>query len=189
PEDLVLVAVANPRPQKRLHLLPAILAALRSRPGLNREVRLILAGEASPTSAEAQQCMADTQREFSRLALDAQVRWIGPVSDVPSLLAACDVLISTSAHEGLSLAHMEALAMGCNVVATDVGGARELAADHPRMQLLPVDASADEFAEVIAKIAVGESDGSQPDRCSALSPNWSSCVMAKRYASVYPRVI
>src|SRR5262249_34587346 len=85
PEDLVLVAVANPRPQKRLHLLPAILAALRSRPGLNRDVRLILAGEAA--SAEAQQCVAETQREFNRLALDTQVRWIGPVSDVPSLLA------------------------------------------------------------------------------------------------------
>jgi glycosyltransferase involved in cell wall biosynthesis len=79
--------------------------------------------------------------------------------------------------------------MGCNVVATDVGGARELAADHPRMHLLPVDAAAHEFAEVIAKIAVDERNGSRPDRSSALSSNWSSREMSKRYASLYPRAI
>jgi glycosyltransferase involved in cell wall biosynthesis len=153
PDDLVLVAVANPRSQKRLHLLPAILAAVRSVPDLNREVRLVLAGEASPANADAQQCVINIRHEFSRLALDPHVKWAGPVSDVAPLLAACDVLVSTSAHEGLSLAQMEALAMGCDVVATDVGGARELAADHPRMHLFPVDASAHEFAEVIARIA------------------------------------
>jgi glycosyltransferase involved in cell wall biosynthesis len=193
-DDLVLVAVANPRSQKRLHLLPAILAAVRSRPDLNREVRLVLAGEASAANADAQQCVSNMRHELSRLDLDAHVKWVGAVSDVASLLAACDVLVSTSAHEGLSLAQMEALAMGCDVVATDVGGARELAGDHPRMHLLPVNTSAAEFAEVIAGIAAefdqcGRSDGSLSDRSSGLSPNWSSRQMCKRYAWLYPRAI
>src|SRR5262249_4653764 len=91
PEDLVLVAVANPRPQKRLHLLPAILAALHSTAGLNREVCLVLAGEASLANSEAQKCVGNMRHEFSRLGLDPHVKWIGPVSDVPLVLAGCDV--------------------------------------------------------------------------------------------------
>jgi glycosyltransferase involved in cell wall biosynthesis len=158
PEDLVLVSVANPRPQKRLHLLPAILAAVRSSPGLKREVRLVLAGETAPGNSEAQKCVSNMRQEFSRLGLAPHVKWVGPISDVASLMAASDFLISTSAHEGLSLAQMEALAMGCDVVATDVGGAKELAAHHPRMHLLPVDASAAQFAEIITGIALGSAD-------------------------------
>ncbi len=200
PRDLVLVSVANPRPQKRLHLLPAILAALRSDSGLNREVRLVLAGEAAPANSEAQRCVSEMKHEFSRLGLDPHVKWPGPVSDVASLLAASDVLVSTSAHEGLSLAQMEALAMGCDVVATDVGGAKELAGDHPRLRLLPVDASAKQFAEVIASVVStprertsqstgGQSGETRSDSSSNLSPNWSSRQMARRYAWLYPRAI
>ncbi|HSU55659.1 MAG TPA: glycosyltransferase [Candidatus Dormibacteraeota bacterium] len=191
PEDLLLVALANPRPQKRLHLLPDVLSALRVRPGFNREVRLVIAGEASPSNADAQQFVSSLKQQFKRLGLEPNVKWAGPVTDVASLLAACDVLVSTSAHEGLSLAHMEALAMDCDVVATDVGGARELAADHPRMHLLPVNASAEQFAELIASIASpgARSAYAPPDRSSGLSPHWSSRHMARRYAALYPRAI
>jgi glycosyltransferase involved in cell wall biosynthesis len=194
-DDLVLVAVANPRPQKRLHLLPPILAALRSRPDLKRQVRLVLAGEASPGNASAQRCVNDMRHEFNRLALDPHVKWVGPVCDVASLLAACDVLVSTSAHEGLSLAQMEALAVGCDVVATDVGGARELAVDNPRMHLLPADAFVEQFADVIASTllpagtrALRRSEA-QPEDSSGLSPHWSSRQMSRRYAWLYRRAI
>jgi glycosyltransferase involved in cell wall biosynthesis len=50
PGDLVLLALANPRPQKRLDRLPAVLAAVRAelaRRGVQREARLVIAGEAS----------------------------------------------------------------------------------------------------------------------------------------------
>src|SRR5262249_48924471 len=72
---------------------------------------------------------------------------------------------------------------------------RELAADHARMHLLPVDASAAEFADVIAGIVNGQTDESdqcdrsRSDRSLGLSPNWSSHQMSRRYAWVYPRVI
>src|SRR5262249_50597463 len=45
PDDLLLAALANPRPQKRLHLLPAVLAAVRAelaRRGVGRAVRLVV---------------------------------------------------------------------------------------------------------------------------------------------------
>src|SRR5205823_320847 len=96
-------------------------------------------------NAEAERCLAEAQAETARLGLEAHARWTGPVSDVAGILAAADALVSTSSHEGLSLAQIEALAMGCWVVATDVGGASEIAAETERFYLVPPDASPEQF--------------------------------------------
>ena len=69
-------------------------------------------------------------------------------------MAAANVLVSTSGHEGLSLAHLEALAADRPVVGTAVGGTPELAAGNPALRLVPVDA-ARQYAEVLAEIALG----------------------------------
>lgn len=53
----------------------------------------------------------------------------GRREDVPALLAAADLVVSTSAWEGQPLAVQEALQAGRAVVATDVGGTREVTAD------------------------------------------------------------
>ena len=54
------------------------------------------------------------------------VRWLGLRRDLPALLDAADGFVSSSAWEGMPLAIGEAMAMGKLVVATDVGGVREL---------------------------------------------------------------
>jgi glycosyltransferase involved in cell wall biosynthesis len=46
--------------------------------------------------------------------------------DIPALLDAADAFVQASAWEGMPLAIGEAMAMGKPVVATDVGGVREL---------------------------------------------------------------
>jgi glycosyltransferase involved in cell wall biosynthesis len=61
-------------------------------------------------------------------AVDA-VRWLGLRRDVPALLDAADGSVLASAWEGMPLAVGEAMAMEKPVVATDVGGVRELAGD------------------------------------------------------------
>ncbi len=53
----------------------------------------------------------------------------GRRADVPALMAAADVVVSTSTWEGQPLAVQEALQAGSAVVATDVGGTREVTAD------------------------------------------------------------
>ena len=186
PDDFVMAAVANPRPQKRLHLLPSILAAVREKLGCRgREARLVFVGEVLRASAEAERCQSETQAETARLGLEAHVRWTGPVADVAQILAAADVLVSTSAHEGLSLAQVEALAMGCSVVATDVGGAREIAEGTERFYLVPSDASPEEFAEVLVRLEVARNR----QAAGSLSLDWSRQRMAARYRWLYPRVI
>ncbi|WP_437741036.1 glycosyltransferase [Sorangium sp. So ce1504] len=212
PDDLVLLAVANPRPQKRLHLLPGILAATRAAlaaAGDPRAARLVVAGSASPGSEQALAAEAEIRREVDRLGLRAEVRFAGAVGDVAGLLAAADVLVSPSAHEGLSLAHLEALAAGLPVVATGAGGTAEIAAETPAMVHLPLDAAPERFAGAIvaaartgaagdarggstsgreavaeARAGVGPSSGRE-----VVARHFSLARMAEGYARLYPRAI
>ncbi len=63
------------------------------------------------------------------------VRWLGLRRDLPALLDAADGFVLGSAWEGMPLVLAEAMAMEKPVVATDVGGVRELVGD--RGMLVP----------------------------------------------------
>jgi glycosyltransferase involved in cell wall biosynthesis len=58
-----------------------------------------------------------------------RVRWLGLRRDMPALMDATDGFVLASAWEGMPLVVGEAMAMEKPVVATDVGGVRELAGD------------------------------------------------------------
>lgn len=185
--DVVLLSLANPRPQKRLPRLPGVVAALRQRlaaGGASVTVRLLLAGEASRVLASARQCVDETNAAAERLGVEDAITWLGPVEDVADVLAAADVLVSTSEFEGLSLAYVEAVAAGLPVVVTDAGGTRELAADTPLVNLLPLDDEADAFAETIAGILSKPAGRPVTDLRS-----FATRTMAARYAGLYPRTI
>ena len=60
-----------------------------------------------------------------------------PLAEVPTLMAACDVLALASWNEGTPNVVMEALASGRRVVATDVGGVPDLLPDRVLGDLVP----------------------------------------------------
>lgn len=64
--------------------------------------------------------------QASSLGIAGQVHFEGAVNNVPSRLAELDIAVLCSDREGLSNAILEAMAAGLPVVATDVGGNREL---------------------------------------------------------------
>jgi glycosyltransferase involved in cell wall biosynthesis len=187
-DDFVLLALANPRPQKQLERLPAILAAIRkelARRSSHREARLIIAGESSRFSQTAAQAEQELQGEIARLKLEKHVYVLGSSPQVAPLLAAADVLVSASAYEGLSLAYLEALAAGVPVVATSVGGTAEIAQDNPTMRLMPSEATADQFAEALLPLAQHQAE----TQGTALAKDFHVQTMAARYARLYPRAI
>src|SRR5262249_49731220 len=150
--EFVLITVANPRRQKRLDRLPEILAKLA--PGLApRRVKLVLAGEPSAAGTDGREAVALFESELERWGMRKAAHWTGSVDDVAPLLAKADVLISTSEVEGMSLAQLEALAAGLPVVATDVGGAAEIAQRGGRITLLSKDAPAEDFVQQLEEIA------------------------------------
>jgi glycosyltransferase involved in cell wall biosynthesis len=151
-----LACVANPRPQKRLDLLPAILVATRaelvSRGQTDAMVRLFIAGEASTNLDEALASRAALEAEAEKHGVSADINWTEGKRPVREVLAAAHALVSCSAHEGLSLAHLEAMSSGRPVVACDTGGTRELAWRNPAVRLMAADASPAEFAGAIADV-------------------------------------
>lgn len=122
----LVVAVAVLRAQKALHVLVRAAEIVhRALP----EARFVIVGEGPERTA-----LVALSRE---LGLDATVLFAGHRTDVGDVLAAADVVASSSAYEGSPLALMEALGAGKPVVATAVGGVPEIVRDGIEGRLVP----------------------------------------------------
>lgn len=107
--QLLVLTVGRLAPQKRTE---AAVRAYQRVVGDHPTTVLAVAGE-GPEAARLHE-LADTG--------PGQVRWLGHRADVPALLAAADVVLSSARWEGQPLVLQEALAAGAPVLATDVGG-------------------------------------------------------------------
>jgi glycosyltransferase involved in cell wall biosynthesis len=120
--ERLTITVAREHLIKNHQALLEAASMLRKRvPGL----RVAVAGGAS-TATEA------IDNTIDELGLSDVVLRLGHREDVPDLLQAADVYVSTSISEGLPGAILEAMGMGLPVVAFDVPGVRDvLESDHP----------------------------------------------------------
>lgn len=83
----------------------------------NRRALLVLAGRDDGTAHSVSLLIRE-------LGLDRDVRILDAVDDVPGLLAACDMGVHCSEHEGCPNAVLEEMAVGLPVVASDNNGVR-----------------------------------------------------------------
>jgi glycosyltransferase involved in cell wall biosynthesis len=79
----------------------------------------------------------DIEDQAARLGIRERVHMLGDRTDAARLVASFDLLVLASLHEGLPNAVMEAMAAGVPVVATAVGGTKELIADGETGYLAP----------------------------------------------------
>lgn len=122
----LICAVTEFQPPKGIPSLLEAMPQLREAvPG----VRLAIAG-GGPDRAEA-------EAEIVRLGIDDVVEVMGPVDDVPGLLAAADLFVSPSWSESFPYAILEAMSVGMPIVATDVGGVGEAIEDGVTGRLVP----------------------------------------------------
>jgi glycosyltransferase involved in cell wall biosynthesis len=85
------------------------------------------------------------------LGLEADVSFLGFISDVPQFLAGIDIFVLPSLYEGLGVAALEAMAAGKAVVASRVGGLAELVNDGENGFLVP-PGDAEGLAAALAKL-------------------------------------
>lgn len=78
------------------------------------DVTLIIAGDG--------ELKEELQREVRQLNIEQNVCFVGARLDIPELLQLFDVYVLPSLWEGMPMVLLEAMAAGCPVVATDVGG-------------------------------------------------------------------
>jgi glycosyltransferase involved in cell wall biosynthesis len=127
----VVLGVGRLAPQKAFDVLVRAAATARWRE--RRPVpSVVIVGE-GPLASE----LAALARE---LGVDAQ--WLGRRDDVPGLLAAADVFVLPSRWEGQPLILQEALRAGRPIVASDVGGVRDLTGDEAAVLIPPDDPEA-----------------------------------------------
>lgn len=93
---------------------------------------------------------AELERLAATLGLADRVRFLGARTDVPELMAACDVFVMPSDSEGLPFALLEAMAAGLPVVGTAVGKIPSLL-ENGRYGLVVPPRNPEALAEAIAQ--------------------------------------
>jgi glycosyltransferase involved in cell wall biosynthesis len=134
------VIVARLSPEKDVAtLLRATALVVEQEPGF----RLAIAGDGP--------CRRDLAALSSTLWLDAHVKFLGQVRDIPALLATASLLVLPSLMEGISLTLLEAMAHGLPVVATRVGGNPEVVVQGQTGLLVPPQAP-DDLARTLLRL-------------------------------------
>ncbi len=135
PDDAaVLVSVGGLCERKGFHRVMACLPALGAGP---RPLHYLVVGGASPEGDWTERL----HRQARELGLEAHVHFTGPLpsAELPRVLSAADVFVLATRNEGWANVFLEAMACGLPVVATDVGGNREVVASPAVGSIVPFD--------------------------------------------------
>jgi len=130
PDDVVIGTVGRMEEQKGHGILLHAFAALRGLPGISvSSLRLLIVGDGRLRQA--------TEVRASQLGIVDACRFPGSMTQMADVYRAIDVFVMPSLWEGLSLAMLEAMAAGLPLVATDVGGVRDVLGDNLHGRLVP----------------------------------------------------
>jgi glycosyltransferase involved in cell wall biosynthesis len=165
-------------PQKDpLWLIERIPALLRHAPG----AQFLLVGQGPLEGA--------CHQRIRELNLAAHCRLLGFRRDIPELLRAVDLVVSTSRWEGLPNVLLESMAAGRPVVASDVEGVRELLGELSSAQIYPAQ-DADPFVSRAARFLTDPAHAAHyaaANQKRAAQFDWQH--MVEQYQALYDRLV
>jgi len=142
PATPIIGTVCSLRPQKAVDVLLAAAAMLIAE---GSDLRLVIVGEGPERTR--------LERSTEEMGLAATVEFLGSRTheELPDILDAIDIAVSSSSFEGMPLAIIEWMAAGKAIVATNVGGVPALIEDGVNGLLVnPGDPR--QLAEAIARL-------------------------------------
>lgn len=172
-DDVVITEIAHLEPHKGQQHLIAAFARLAADRAL-----LLLVGDGS--------ARRDLEEQVTRLGLADRVVFAGARADLPTILAASDILALPSTYEGFGIVQAEAMYFQLPVVTGDRGGSTEVVVDGVTGFLVPfgdVNALADRLGRLISSPRLRKRFG-QAGRARVLE-RFTQQVMAARYAELY----
>lgn len=179
PEHIAFACVASFYPVK-CHdmLLEAFARVHRSQPN----ARLLLIGQGG--------LQEQLEARARALGIHAAVDFLGARNDIDRLLPAMDVAVLTSSSEGMSNALLEAMACGLPVVATAVGGNRQLVRHEGNGLQVPVGDS-HATAEAMLRLAGSPLLRQKMSRHSRerVERDFSLANMVQSYDALYRRLL
>ncbi len=122
----VLVHISNFREVKRVRDVIRVFSRVQSA----MPATLLMVGDGPDRE--------DAEREARELGVEQDIRFLGRLDDVATLLQAADLFLLPSQSESFGLAALEAMASGAPVVATRAGGLPEVIEDGVSGILEPV---------------------------------------------------
>ena len=136
----------------------------------------LVIGERHSTKHEAVEYEASIRRLAEDPRLSGRIHFLGRRQDVPRVLQQCDLLVHTAVQEPLGRVLLEAAATGLAVVATDVGGTREIFPENSMASIVaidPADSTLDRLVSAVRPIlsepairsAMGFAARQQAEKC------------------------
>lgn len=170
-----LVQVANVMPDKDYDTLLQAAAILKSH---IKKFRLYLVGRGTASPA--------MHVRIKELGLEDLVFPLGPCSDVPAILAACDVFVLSTRSEVFNIAVLEAMATGLPVITSDVPGFAEMF-DNEKQGLKVPPGAPDALAEAIQRLLDDDSFRNQlAQTAQAHVQKFSRDAMCNTFAEYLP---
>ena len=131
-EEFVVGIVGLITPRKgQLGLIRSFAQAGKQMPGST----LLIVG--APMFNKDYLYLEELERSVERLGLEKSVRFLGLRNDVSAIMQSLDVLVVNSKSEALVIVAIEAMACGTPVIATTVGGIKEMIAHQVNGWLVP----------------------------------------------------
>lgn len=183
PDAFVIGTVGRLDPVKdHLTLLQAFAHLATLLPHLQNDLRLVIAGGGS--------LEASLRKEAEAFGIDHQVWFAGPRDDVSILLQHFDLFVLSSIAEGVPMTVLEAMAAGVPVVATDVGGVREVIRPYIDGLLVPPGAH-ESLANAIAMLVENTELGLAMARSARqrVANEFSLNAMTAAYSEMYTTLL
>lgn len=181
PQERLLLAVGNLYTVKGHSILVEAASLLRAN-GLLPKWKVLIAGRGDQLDLLTAQ--------IARARLQDFVKLLGLRNDIHDLLAAADGWIMPSHSEGLPMALLEAAMAAVPVVSSAVGGIPDVIEhEHSGWLVKPGDPTA--LAYAIGELLLNPQEGQRRAQLAKqrVEAQYSSDAMAKRYLSLYTRVL
>lgn len=165
----------------RLSLQKGITYLLQAMPEITKrfpDVTLVIAGEGN--------CEEDLRREASEIGIGGNTVFVGARLDMHEVLKVLDLYVLPSLWEGLPMVLLEAMAAGCPIVATNVGGNRTVISDGENGSLVETR-NTKALAEEIIRLLGNEQLRSQyaKNGLKTFNDRFTSDVMTAQYEKLY----
>jgi len=175
--EFVISAVGALEPRKGHRYLIEAIAQMALTPS-SVKLKCFIAGHGS--------IRAELEREIAELRCAGRVKLLGRIDDPRELLWASDIFAMPSLKEGLGIAVLEAMASAVPVVASGVGGLREVVEDE-RAGIIVPPAHPERIASAIGRLADSPALRSQMGAAARVRAveNYSMTAMAALTLALY----
>lgn len=178
PGDCLAVAVGRLVPVKDHATLLEAVAQVRQQ-GLPLRLALIGAGPLE----------ADLRARAESLGVLQAVSFAGFRTDIPACLQAADLWVCSSTTEGLPIALLEAMAAGCPILSTAVGGIPDALGGGEAGELVPHSNSSAMASRLVDLVRSPERREELGARARARAAGYSLATMVEAYEALYDRLL